>query len=168
MAITEDDLIRSTPRASKDPKSYEYARQMVYVLRTTWERAKFDLLDWEKELEQARRNEIWKRHKPPYGSLEELLAKEVGFDEVEFEVKKRDLIKQLRETNPDWTQQRIADEVGVDKAYVSRTLTKRFETNQTVNADNFKSKRDRADYRKLPEDVRAKVDAKEIRQWVQK
>ena len=123
MAITEDDLIQSTPRASKDPKSYEYARQMVYVLRTTWERAKFDLLDWEKELEQARRNEIWKRHKPPYGSLEELLAKEVGFDEVEFEVKKRDLIKQLRETNPEWTQQRIAYEVGVTKGYVSQVLS---------------------------------------------
>lgn len=80
MAVTEDDRIRSTPRASKKPGSYEYARQMVYVLRTVWERARFDLMDWEKELAEARKNEIWRNHKPPYESLDELLASEVGFD----------------------------------------------------------------------------------------
>lgn len=88
MAITQDDKIRSTPRSAKDPNSYEYARQMVYVLKTVWGRVSFDLNHWDKELEEAKRNKIWVRHKPAYGSLEELLAKEVGFSDAEYEVKK--------------------------------------------------------------------------------
>ena len=87
MAMTEDDKIRSTPRSSKDPKSYEYARQMVYVLRTVWDRTRFDLKDWEKELEVARKNKIWCNHKPAYGSLEELLEKEVGYSEIQWQQK---------------------------------------------------------------------------------
>lgn len=87
MAITEDDKIRSTPRSSKDPKSYEYARQMVYVLRTVWDRTRFDLKDWEKELEVARKNKIWCNHKPAYGSLEELLEKEIGYSEIQWQQK---------------------------------------------------------------------------------
>jgi hypothetical protein len=85
--ITEDDKIRSTPRSSKDPKSYEYARQMVYVLRTVWDRTRFDLKDWEKELEVARKNKIWCSHKPAYGSLEELLEKEIGYSEIQWQQK---------------------------------------------------------------------------------
>jgi hypothetical protein len=87
MAITEDDKIRSTPRSSKDPKSYEYARQMVYVLRTVWDRTRFDLKDWKKELEVARKNKIWCNHKPAYGSLEELLEKEIGYSEIQWQAR---------------------------------------------------------------------------------
>jgi len=77
MAVTEDDRIQSTPRASKDPRSYEYARQMVYVLKTMWQRVTFDLKDWEKELAEARKNAIWERL--GYSSLDEVLEKEVGY-----------------------------------------------------------------------------------------
>jgi hypothetical protein len=87
MALKEDDKIQSSPRASKDPKSYEYARQMVYVLKTVWGRVSFDIKHWEKELEEAKKNQIWLRHKPSYGSLEELLEKEVGYSKAEENAK---------------------------------------------------------------------------------
>ena len=93
MALTQDDKIQSSPRASKDPKSYEYARQMVYVLKTCWKRVRFDLQDWEKEVEEARQNKIWE--KLGYDSIDEVLAKEVGYSEVELKIK----IKQARD-NP--------------------------------------------------------------------
>lgn len=85
MALTRDDRIQSTPRSSKDPKSYEYARQMVYVLKTCWKRVRFDLQDWEKEVEEAKQNKIWE--KLGYASIDEVLAKEVGYSEAELKIK---------------------------------------------------------------------------------
>lgn len=85
MALTSDDKIRSSPRASKDPKSYEYARQMVYVLKTIWTQITFDLKDWEKEVEEARRNKIWERL--GYGSIDEVLKEEVGYSKQELSLK---------------------------------------------------------------------------------
>lgn len=163
MAITQDDKIRSTPRAMKDPKSYEYARQMVYVLKTVWGRVSFDLKHWDKELEEAKRNKIWLRHKPKYGSLEELLAKEVGFSDAEYEVKKKTQIRNLSEEHPDWTQQQIADEVGCSKPYVNKVLTKKSESDESVNTpDHLKSRTDKADFRKLPHELQEKVRVKEV------
>jgi hypothetical protein len=79
------------------------------------------------------------------------------------EVSKRVWIQQLAKDNPKWTQQRIADEVVVDKGYVSRVLTKSCESQKSVNTpDSIKSSRDRADFRKLPEELREQVAAKEI------
>jgi hypothetical protein len=85
MALTSDDKIQSSPRASKDPKSYEYARQMVYVLKTIWTQITFDLKDWEKEVEEARRNKIWERL--GYGSIDEVLKEEVGYSKQELSLK---------------------------------------------------------------------------------
>jgi hypothetical protein len=93
MALTQDDKIQSSPRASKDPKSYEYARQMVYVLKTIWTQITFDIKDWDKEVEEAKRNKIWE--KLGYASIDEVLAKEVGYSEAELKIK----IKQARD-NP--------------------------------------------------------------------
>ncbi len=61
------------------------------------------------------------------------------------------------------TQQRIADEVGVDKAYVSRTLTKSLESKELVNIpDHLTATDSKADYRKLPMDMREAVAQKKI------
>lgn len=162
MAITQDDKIRSTPRANKDPKSYEYARQMVYVLKTVWGRVSFDLKHWDKELEEAKRNKIWLRHKPKYGSLEELLAKEVGFSDAEYEVKKKTQIRNLSEEHPDWTQQQIADEVGCSQQYVAKVTTEKYESYDLVVPEHVKSKNDKADFRKLPHELQEQVRAKQI------
>jgi hypothetical protein len=85
MALTQDDKIRSSPRASKDPKSYEYARQMVYVLKTIWTQITFDMKDWQKEVEEARQNKIWEQL--GYESIDEVLKKEVGYSEAELKLK---------------------------------------------------------------------------------
>lgn len=163
MAITPDDKIQSTPRANKDPKSYEYARQMVYVLKTVWGRVSFDLKHWDKELEEAKRNKIWLRHKPKYGSLEELLAKEVGFSDAEYEVKKKTQIRNLWEEHPDWTQQQIADEVGCSQPYVAQVISKNCDLKETViTPESIKSSRDKADFRKLPHELQEQVRAKQI------
>ena len=99
MALTQDDKIRSSPRESKDPKSYEYARQMVYVLKTIWTQITFDMKDWQKEVDEAKRNKIWERL--GYESIDEVLAKEVGYSEAKLKLK----CKQARD-NP------LADEKG--------------------------------------------------------
>ena len=85
MAITEDDRIRSSPRASKDPNSFEYARQTVYALRRAWESVKFNSNYWQKEIAEAEKNKIWLNHKPPYESLEHLLVSEVGYTESDLQ-----------------------------------------------------------------------------------
>ena len=85
MALTSDDKIQSSPRASKDPKSYEYARQMVYVLKTIWTQITFDLKDWQKEVAEAKQNRIWERL--GYGSIEEVLKEEVGYSKKELGLK---------------------------------------------------------------------------------
>lgn len=162
MALTQDDRIQSTPRASKDPNSYEYARQMVYVLKTVWRRVSFDIKHWDKELQEAKQNKIWLRHKPQYGSLEELLAKEVGFSDAEYEIKKKTKIRTLSEEHPDWTQQQIADEVGCSQQYVARVTTETSESEILVVPDCIKSHTDKSDFRKLPEDVREKVRTKQV------
>jgi hypothetical protein len=68
-----------------------------------------------------------------------------------------------REDHPEWTQQRIADEVGVDKAYVSRTLTKSCDSQESVNVPpHLNGDHEKADYRKLPQDMREAVAQKKI------
>lgn len=85
MALTRDEVIQSSPRSSKDPSSYEYARQMVYRLKTVWTRVRFDLKDWHKDVGEAAKNAIWS--KLGYESLEELLVKEVGYSKLELDQK---------------------------------------------------------------------------------
>ena len=96
MALTEDQRIRSSPRASKDPNSYEYARQMVYVLRGAWERTSFNFKHWNKELAEARKNKIWRNHNPAYDTIEDFLAAEVGYSDGELSRK----IEQAKEAGP--------------------------------------------------------------------
>jgi hypothetical protein len=74
--VADDDIIRSTPRASKDKESYEYARQMVFVLKTVRQRVSFSWNDWEKEVAEAKRHKIWERL--GYPSFDEMLQAEVG------------------------------------------------------------------------------------------
>lgn len=94
MALTRDEVIQSSPRSSKDPSSYEYARQMVYRLKTVWTRVRFDLKDWHKDVGEAAKNAIWS--KLGYESLEELLVKEVGYSKLELD-QKIDAAKETKE-----------------------------------------------------------------------
>jgi hypothetical protein len=78
-------------------------------------------------------------------------------------LKSKDKIKELRTNHPEWTQQQIAEQVNVDKAYVSRVLTNKLQCNNTVNApEHIKTRPHQADFRKLPPELQAKVASREI------
>jgi hypothetical protein len=72
------------------------------------------------------------------------------------EVSKRVWIQQLAKDNPKWTQQRIADEVGVSRQYAHDVLSsKSSESEKTIDIpDHINGNADRADFRKLPEELR--------------
>jgi DNA-binding XRE family transcriptional regulator len=75
----------------------------------------------------------------------------------------KDKIKELREEHRDWTQSQIAQMVGVSKQYVHKVeSTKMSESKKVVVPANLKSRTDRADFRKLPLELQAKVASKEM------
>jgi hypothetical protein len=78
------------------------------------------------------------------------------------EVSKRVRIQQLAADNPNWTQQRIADEVGVSQPYVNMVISEKSESDKTLIPSHVINRNDRADFRKLPEELREQVAAKEI------
>lgn len=87
-----------------------------------------------------------------------------GNDQAAQEVlKSKDKIREERIKHPEWTQQQIAEEVGVDKAYVSRTLTKNPQKGNVVNVpSHINGKNQKTDFRKLPAELQAKVVSKEM------
>jgi hypothetical protein len=66
-----------------------------------------------------------------------------------------------REDHPEWTQQRIADEVGVSRQYAHEVLSskdsQREEMLDTI-PDHIEGNSSKADYRKLPHDMREAVE----------
>lgn len=66
---------------------------------------------------------------------------------------------QAREDHPEWTQQRIADEVGVSRQYAHEVLSsKKSDSDKTVDIPLcLQSRTDQADFRKLPQDMREAV-----------
>ncbi len=66
---------------------------------------------------------------------------------------------QLREDHPESTQQRIADEVGVTKGYVSQVFSNNSHEEVLLNMpDHVEGNSSKADYRKLPQDMREAVE----------
>jgi transcriptional regulator with XRE-family HTH domain len=79
------------------------------------------------------------------------------------EVSKRVLIRDVRQEHPDWTQQQIADEVGVTKGYVNQVFSKASECDNSVNTpEHLNNRNDKADYRKLPPELQQAVAAKQV------
>jgi DNA-binding MarR family transcriptional regulator len=64
--------------------------------------------------------------------------------------------------NPNWSQQKIAEEVGCTQGYVARVITKMSESDKTVIPSTLQSRTDQADFRKLPPELQQKVAAKEV------
>lgn len=94
----------------------------------------------------------WLKHNQP--------KQEVSLDAV---TKTADKIREIKESNPSWTQQKIAEAVGCDKGYVSRVLTNKLQCNKTVNTpDHIKTRPHQADFRKLPPELQQQVAAKEV------
>jgi transcriptional regulator with XRE-family HTH domain len=92
----------------------------------------------------------WLKHNEPQA--------EIGITEVS----KRVAIVELRNEHPDWTQQKIADEAGVTKGYVSQVFSEKSESDKTLNMPaHLNNRNDQADYRKLPPELQQAVSAKE-------
>lgn len=73
------------------------------------------------------------------------------------------IIKKLRDQHPDWTQQQIADSVGVAQPYVNKIITKTLDSKESVIIPEHLTATDsKADFRKLPEELQRKVAAREI------
>lgn len=93
----------------------------------------------------------WLKHNEP--------QTEIGLKEVSKRVK----IRELRDEHPDWTQARIAQEVGVTKGYISQVFSERFESNDLLNIPpDLSGKESRADFRKLPSELQQAVVEKKV------
>jgi hypothetical protein len=118
---------------------------MVYVLKTVWTRVTFDLKDWEKEVAEAKRNEIWKQL--GYESIDDVLEKEVGYSKVELAEKCAaardnplpDVGPPTKEERANPTNSRIST-YGGNTDYTLRRLARDKQNellDRTVNVDNI-------------------------------
>lgn len=93
----------------------------------------------------------WLKHNEPDAA--------VSLDDVSKSVR----IKQLRDQHPDWTQQQIADEVGVTKGYISQVFSKTSDSEESLNIpEHLSGSNEKADFRKLPEELQQQVAVREI------
>lgn len=145
--------------------SVERAKALGLNLWSTYRRVESTVGLWETECQIVAKEEAWK----PLGlkSQDEYIAAITGKlpSEVteEIQARSRDKIKELRNNNPNWTQQQIADAVGCSKPYVNKVLTKDFESKESVNVPNHLTASEaKADFRKLPPELQQKVAAKEV------
>lgn len=77
--------------------------------------------------------------------------------------KTADKIRELKESNPSWTQQKIAEAVGCSRPYVTQVLvSKNSHREELVTPPTIEGNSSKADFRKLPPELREKVAAKEI------
>jgi transcriptional regulator with XRE-family HTH domain len=72
-------------------------------------------------------------------------------------LKSKDKIRELRTDHPEWTQQQIAEKVGVTQQYVARITTENSESEKLVVPEHIKGNTDRADFNKLPPELHSKV-----------
>ena len=95
----------------------------------------------------------WLKHNQP--------KQEVGLETI---AKTADKVRQFKKKYPNWTQQRIAEEVGVSRQYVHKVLsTNKFESKDVVDTpDHLTGSEAKADFRKLPPELQQKVAAKEV------
>lgn len=94
----------------------------------------------------------WLKHNQP--------KQEIGLEAI---TKTADKIRQLKDENPNWSQQQIAEEVGCTKGYVSQVFSKMSELDKSLNIPSaLQSRTDQADFRKLPAELQQKVAAKEV------
>jgi len=136
-------------------------------------------------IDETDRLQLWKKNisGSRYKSRNDFLQKEVliNFDLTEANVRKivqslkngdvesaqrvisaKDKIKELRSDKPDWTQQRIADEVGVSQVYVNKVITKSSHKEELVIPHEIEGNSSKADFRKLPPELQAKVAEKKV------
>jgi DNA-binding XRE family transcriptional regulator len=143
--------------------SVERAKSLGIEVWSTSKRLDTTLNLWQTELSVLQREKPWKAL--GLKSADEFVKAVVGKStkEISKEITKRTQIQKLRKERPDWTQQQIADEVGVSQPYVNQIISETFKLKETlIIPDWIKSSRDRADFNKLPAELQVKVASKEM------
>lgn len=94
----------------------------------------------------------WLKHNQP--------KQEVSLDAV---TKTADKIREIKESNPSWSQQKIAEAVGCSQQYVAKVVTtKDSQREELVVPPTIEGNSSKADFRKLPPELQQKVAAKEV------
>jgi len=143
--------------------SVERAKALGIEIWSTSKDLQTTLKLWEGKLAILRREKPWQVL--GLNTADDFVKAIVGktTKEIGKEIAKRTQIRQLREDHPEWTQQRIADEVGVSQQYVAKVTTESLESKELVVVpDHLTATDSKADYRKLPQDMREAVDQKKI------
>lgn len=119
---------------------------------------------WQTELSILQREKPWKAL--GLKSADDFVKAVIGrtTKEIGKEITKRTRIQELRSEHPDWTQQQIADEVGVTKQYVNQIeSSKSSQEEEAVDLpEHIEGNSSKADFRKLPEELRNAVAEKKI------
>jgi hypothetical protein len=142
--------------------SVERAKSLGIEVWSTSKGLQTTLQLWQTELSVLQREKPWKAL--GLKSADEFVKAVVGKStkEISKEITKRTQIQKLRKEHPEWTQQQIADEVGVSQPFVNQIISKISESEKTLIPDHIKGNTDRADFNKLPPELQAKVASKEI------
>ena len=78
-------------------------------------------------------------------------------------LKSKDKIRELNEKHPELSKTEIAKKVGVTKGYVSQVFSKNFDSKESLNIPiHLTGSEAKADFRKLPPELQAKVASKEM------
>ena len=94
----------------------------------------------------------WLKHNQP--------KQEISLETV---TKTADKICELKEINPNWSQQKIAEAVGCTKGYVSQVFSKISQREEILNIPpTIEGNSSKADFRKLPPELQQKVATKEV------
>jgi transcriptional regulator with XRE-family HTH domain len=142
--------------------SVERAKSLGIEVWSTSKRLDTTLNLWQTELSVLQREKPWKAL--GLKSADEFVKAVVGKStkEISKEITKRTQIQKLRKEHPDWTQQQIAEEVGVSQQYVNQVTSKMSESDKILVPDHLNNRNDRADFRKLPPELQAKVASREM------
>jgi hypothetical protein len=143
--------------------SVERAKSLGIEVWSTSKGLQTTLSLWQTKLSILQREKPWKAL--GLKSADEFVKAVVGKStkEIGKEITKRTQIQKLRKEHPEWTQQQIAEKVGVSRPYVTQVVSEISESENLVTIpDHIKGNTDRADFNKLPPELQAKVASREI------
>jgi hypothetical protein len=142
--------------------SVERAKSLGIEVWSTSKSLQTTLKLWQTELTVLQRERPWKAL--GLKSADEFVKAVVGktTKEIGKEITKRTQIQKYHHDNPEAKQEDIARMFGVSQQYVSKVTTKSSESEETVVPDHINGNSDKADYNKLPAELREKVATREV------
>ncbi len=144
--------------------SVERAKSLGIEVWSTSKGLQTTLQLWQTELSVLQREKPWEAL--GLKSADEFVKAVVGKStkEISKEITKRTQIQKLRKEHPELSQAEIAKEANVSRQYVHEVLSsEKSESDFLLDIpEHLNNKNDRADFRKLPPELQAKVASREI------